>query len=71
LSKKEIAQVLEQKRIRISNFNLQDGFPWLLLKITPKIDYIQLLWFLKEIQYKVFTRKWVKFGMLGLMPMAI
>jgi thymidylate synthase len=41
-------------------FNLQDGFLWLLQKITPKIDYIQLLWFLKEIQYKVFTRKWVK-----------
>jgi REP element-mobilizing transposase RayT len=46
---KEIVQVLEQKRIRISDFNLQDGFLWLLLKITPKIDYIQLLWFLKEI----------------------
>jgi thymidylate synthase len=30
-------------------FNLQDGFLWLLQKITPKIDYIQLLWFLKEI----------------------
>jgi hypothetical protein len=56
---KEIVQVLEQKRIRISDaFNLQDGFPGYYKKITPKIDYIQLLWFLKEIQYKVFTRKW-------------
>jgi hypothetical protein len=47
-------------------FDLRKGFHGNSKKATPKSIIHELLWFLKEIQHKVFTRKWSEnLGCLG------